>query len=66
MNDQAELRIRFDPDTDGTGKLFAFARSSGFSGCGSAWFSIEGIGRFTQAMTHFPLRHDDLPELAGG
>ena len=51
-----QLDLRFEPDTDGTGELFASARRDGFSGAGSAWFSEKCLLDFGARLPAcFPL-----------
>ena len=37
------LRLHFEPDTDGTGELFAQVQHDVFAGAGSAWFGHEEV-----------------------
>ncbi|HEX5751192.1 MAG TPA: hypothetical protein VFZ09_33520 [Archangium sp.] len=60
------LRLAFEPDDDGTGKLHASVRSQGFSGQGSAWFGTEQLERFASALAAFPLAEEARTGLAGG
>jgi len=53
------LRLRFDDDGDGTGKLLARAEAGGFGGEGGAYFSISEIENFAKAISSFPLPSDD-------
>lgn len=61
------LRLRFDDDGDGSGKLIARAEADGFAGEGGAYFNIAEIERFATALGAFPLPHDDERlSIAGG
>ncbi len=61
------LRLRFDDEGDGTGKLLARAEVGGFSGEGRAHFSISKIEEFAKAIGTFPLsRQDKRLSIAGG
>lgn len=53
------LRLRFEPDTDGTGKLFAEIHSNGYAGSGSAWFGEAGLVELAKKLAAaFPLPAD--------
>jgi hypothetical protein len=60
------LRLRFQDDRDGTGKLLARAKAAGFAGEGSAWFGISELEEFTAAALAFPLLTDQPVLLRGG
>ena len=60
------LTLHFESDDDATGKLLARVAARGFAGEGGAWFSVEQIERFAEAITAFPLPVDPRPSLAGG
>jgi hypothetical protein len=61
------LRLRFFDDGDGTGKLIACAAADGFSGAGGAYFAVEELEEFAQALQVFPLPlEDDRRSIAGG
>jgi len=63
----AILKLRFQPDIDGTGELFAEAHSGGYSGIGSAWFDGSQLISFAQSLASaYPLRQDEPIKLAGG
>lgn len=65
MNPQLELR--FEPDTDGIGELFASARCERFAGAGSAWFREAEILAFaTQLRACFPMAQGTELRLEGG
>ena len=61
----AELRVTYGPDNDGTGELFAFARSGAFSGEGSAWVG-RSMDTFIARLRSFPLTAEDPPTIEGG
>ncbi len=60
------LRLRFQDDGDGTGKLSASAEARGFAGKGAAWFGISNIEEFATAAAAFPLPADKQIGLSGG
>ena len=66
MNNQGKLTLRFDDDSDGTGKLLADASANGFAGKGGAYFSIPHIEEFADSLVAFPLPETNFPEIAGG
>ena len=49
------LRLRFLDDGDGTGKLMAWAAADGFSGESGAYFNVETLEEFAEALQLFPL-----------
>jgi hypothetical protein len=49
------LRLRFLDDRDGTGKLMAWAAADGFSGESGAYFNVETLEKFAEALQLFPL-----------
>jgi hypothetical protein len=53
------LRLRFRDDGDGTGKLMAWAAADGFSGESGAYFSVEKLKEFAEALQVFPLPAED-------
>jgi hypothetical protein len=53
------LRLRFLDDGDGTGKLMAWAAADGFSGESGAYFNVEELEEFAEALQVFPLPPDD-------
>jgi len=61
------LRLRFLDDGDGTGKLLAEAEADGFSGEGGAYFTVEELEEFAEALRLFPLPPEDhRRSIAGG
>ena len=61
------LRLRFLNDGDGTGKLLAWAEADGFSGQSGAYFDIENLKDFAEALQVFPLPPEDRRRsIAGG
>lgn len=61
------LRLRFEDDGDGTGRLVARAEADGFAGEGGAYFNIGEIEDFAKALSAFPLPNDDKRRsIAGG
>ena len=59
FNQSNYLRIRFLDDKDGTGKLLARAEADGFSGESGAYFNVEEIEVFAEALKVFPLPSED-------
>jgi hypothetical protein len=53
----------FGDDLDGTGQLTVEASANGFSGTGTAYFSKSLIEDFINALTAYPLKKENLPEL---
>jgi hypothetical protein len=61
------LRLHFLDDGDGTGKLMAWAAADGFSGESGAYFNVEELKEFAEALQVFPLPPDDpRRSIAGG
>lgn len=60
------LRLTFQDDFDGTGKLLALAESQGFSGRGGAWFGVSQIEEFAKELSTFPLPDRETIILKGG
>jgi hypothetical protein len=60
------LKLRFENDGDGTGKLSATAEADGYSGQGSAYFNITAIEDFSAKIARFPLPEKDECSLSGG
>ncbi len=59
------LRLRFDNDGDGTGELIAVANSGSFSGTGRAYFSVDEIERFANAIADVSISNEPH-SIAGG
>src|SRR6266850_508891 len=53
------LRLRFLDDGDGTRKLTARAEADGFSGESGAYFNVEELEEFAEALQVFPLPPED-------
>ncbi len=53
------LRLRFLDDGDGTGKLLACAEAGGFRGESGAYFGVEELKNFANAISLFPLPSND-------
>lgn len=50
------LRLTYEADTDGTGKLIAEVRVNGFRGVSSAWFDDQSLSDFAQKLAKtYPL-----------
>lgn len=61
------LRLRFMPDTDGTGELFAEVKAGHFSGASSAWFDADQLIGFSRRLdSAFPLPVDEPLCIEGG
>jgi hypothetical protein len=63
---QESLRLRFDDDHDGTGKLIASVEFGGFAGHGGAYFSVTELEQFAEAMVVYPIPAGQRPAIAGG
>lgn len=62
-----QIELRFEPDSDGTGALFASARCGNFSGAGEAWFGQDEILSFgAKLQSCFPLAAGAELRLYGG
>jgi hypothetical protein len=61
-----QITLRFEADSDGTGKLYVRASADGFSGRSAAWFDSENLLRFTQSLEAYPLPEDSPPHVASG
>jgi hypothetical protein len=60
------LRLRFIPDDEWIGELFASVEANGFSGAGSAWFDKDSIRTFASDVSKYPLPFDSAASLSGG
>jgi hypothetical protein len=60
------LKLRFDNDGDGTGKLSVEADADGYSGKASAYFDISEIEKFGASASRFPLSDSDCFSISGG
>lgn len=60
------LKLEFQDDSDGTGKLIATVEAGGFAGRGGAWFGISQIEEFADSIAAFPLPWKKKCSLAGG
>jgi hypothetical protein len=60
------LRLKVDPDSDGTGKLTATIAAGGFAAWGEAYFDLQRVARFAQQLRAFPLSESDPPHIEGG
>jgi hypothetical protein len=60
------LKLEFQDDNDGTGKLIAAVEAGGFAGRGGAWFGIPQIEEFADLITAYPLPSTKKCSLAGG
>jgi len=63
---RACLRLKFEDDGDGTGKLCATVEARGFAGRGGAWFGINQVEKFAEAIGVYPLPADKRHVLSGG
>jgi|SRR5437667_12348995 hypothetical protein len=66
MEEPGQLRLTLQPDSDGTGQLFADVSSSAFSGHGRAWFNLDDLDHFAEQLTAFPLSAESPVCLEGG
>jgi hypothetical protein len=60
------LRLGFIVDGDGTGTLYVEAEVDGYSGRSHAYFDIDEIKRFAEALSQYPLSEDKACSLTGG
>jgi hypothetical protein len=61
------LRLRLETDPDGTAELFVEVAHAGFSGVGSAWFSVQQLCEFGQRLQHvYPIPQGTSLDLMGG
>ncbi|XUM20526.1 hypothetical protein ACRAVF_23735 [Bradyrhizobium oligotrophicum S58] len=61
----AELRIAYERDEDGTGKIIATARAGAFAGRGEAWLGRD-LDDFVKDLRSYPLSRDKPPMIEGG
>jgi len=62
-----QLRVFFEPDSNGTGELFVEVRCGYFSGVSSAWFGEAELLEFGQRLqSTVPLPTGERIELQGG
>ena len=60
------LRLRYSPEDEWHGELFADVESGRFRGSGSAWFPLEQLRNFWQLAGAYPIAEGQEPMLAGG
>jgi hypothetical protein len=61
------IRMRFADDRDGTGKLWVRAEAGGFSGESDAYFGVDQLEAFAEAVQLFPLPvEDNRRSISGG
>jgi hypothetical protein len=60
------LRLKIEPNSDGTGKLTAEIASGGFAAWGEAYFGLQRLAEFSQKLCAFPLSESDPPYIEGG
>jgi len=60
------LRLQFQDEEDGTGKLLARAEADGFAGEAGAYFGVDELEAFAGAIAAYPLPSDSRPCIAGG
>jgi hypothetical protein len=60
------IEVRFEADSDGTGKLQVVARAGGFAGRSGAWFNTESVADFAALLAGYPLADNPPPRLSGG
>ena len=61
------LSLRIEPDTDGTGELFAKVAHASFSGASSAWFNLQELRAFGERLqATFPIPPGTSLSLQGG
>jgi len=59
------LSVSFEDDLDGTGRLSVRADSAGFSGSSAAYFDVQRLTEFAEALGTYPLP-DLHVKIAGG
>jgi hypothetical protein len=64
--DRDSLSLRFEADSDGTGKLLASVRFRGFSGHGGAWLDVTALEEFANAVAVYPIPSHKRTAIAGG
>ena len=63
----AYLHLRLEADSDGSAELFVEVANAGYSGVGSAWFSVQELCEFGQRLQQtFPILQGTSLDLAGG
>jgi hypothetical protein len=65
MPKASSIRMQFEPDEDGTGKLTVTAAANGFAGVGAAWFNAAELETFASRLSSYPLAVPG-PAIAGG
>lgn len=61
------LRLQFDPDTDGTGKLLVEVQAKSFTGASAAWFGSTELILFAKKLAAtYPLQPNTPLKLEGG
>src|SRR5690242_512262 len=60
------LRLKFEDDGDGTGKLSADAAVEGYSSRSSAYFDLDQLKEFAKAIGEFPLPERTRCQIASG
>jgi hypothetical protein len=66
MRSGAELRLRYHPDDEWTGRLSAVVKSGAFAGEGSAWFTPDQIKAFIATLRAVPFAPGSPPKIEGG
>jgi len=62
----SQLRFRYEPDDEWSGKLIVMCEANGFAGKGEAWFSPEDLRSFANAAEAYPFTQASPPSLSGG
>jgi hypothetical protein len=60
------LKLRIEPDGDGTAELFAEFETKGFSGRGSAWFDLQTLASKAEKFGQYPLPSEPHVCIEGG
>lgn len=60
------LTLSYEPEDEWHGKLTARVASEGFAGRSSAWFGVERLRAFIDALGAFPISPGNEPTLEGG
>lgn len=62
----SSLRLRYKPENEGHGELFAHVQVEGFSANGAAWFNRADIEAFFQRLSVHPLPQSERVQIVGG
>jgi hypothetical protein len=60
------LTLHYIPEDEWHGELHAQARHAGFSGSSSAWFNVDDLRQFSEALRTYPPKLEEPVQLQGG